>query len=130
MENSEQKLKIGPLGESIVCRFLRKNGYSIIDRNYRKTWGEIDIIAEKGGTTHFFEVKAVSHEPNASQRRVIGPEENLHKQKLVRLERVIQSYLQEHGALQGRTWQLDAALVWIDAVNKTADVEILEGIGV
>jgi len=39
-------IKIGNLGEDIACRFLKKKGFKIVDRNYRKKWGEIDIIAQ------------------------------------------------------------------------------------
>ncbi len=129
MHKAGQKLKIGPLGESVVCRHLREHGYVILERNYRKIWGEIDIIAEKKGTVHFFEVKTVSRESSSSAGQGIGPEENLHERKIKRLDRAIQSYLQEHKATQGGKWQLDAALVWLDFAKKTAEIELLENIG-
>ena len=52
--------KIGKLGEELVATFLMKRGYRILDRNYRRPWGELDIIAEREGKIHFVEVKAVS----------------------------------------------------------------------
>ena len=39
--------KIGQLGEDIACKFLMKHEFSILERNYTKKWGEIDIIAIK-----------------------------------------------------------------------------------
>jgi len=129
MGNIKSKIKIGPLGESIVCRFLSKNGYTIIERNYRKIWGEIDIVAEKNSTVHFFEVKTVSREPNKFGGQGIRPEENLHKSKIQRLNRAIQSYLQGHNIGPDRAWQLDAALVWLDIAKKDAEIELLENIG-
>ena len=54
------KQKIGNLGEDIGCKFLVKRGFSIKDRNYRKKWGEIDIVVEKDAVLHFIEVKTVS----------------------------------------------------------------------
>jgi len=36
---------IALLGEDKACEFLRKNGYKIIERNFRKGYGEIDIVA-------------------------------------------------------------------------------------
>jgi len=42
-----EKQIIGNLGEDIGCKFLVKRGFLIKDRNYRKKWGELDIIAEK-----------------------------------------------------------------------------------
>ena len=52
--------KIGQLGEDIACKFLMKHGFSILERNYTKKWGEIDVIAEKGKKLYFVEVKSVS----------------------------------------------------------------------
>ncbi|MDH3328933.1 MAG: YraN family protein, partial [Desulfobulbaceae bacterium] len=40
--------KTGPYGEEIAASFLQAQGYAIIERNYRKRFGEIDIIAEDG----------------------------------------------------------------------------------
>lgn len=64
---------IGQIGENIAVKHLKKLGYKILDRNYRKKWGEIDIIAEKNESKslfqrvfkakkilHFIEVKSVS----------------------------------------------------------------------
>lgn len=39
------KQKIGKIGEDIVCKYLQKKEYIIIDRNFRCKQGEIDIIA-------------------------------------------------------------------------------------
>lgn len=56
------KQKLGALGEDIACKYLENNGYRVIERNYLKKWGEIDIIAKKGNKIHFVEVKAVSRD--------------------------------------------------------------------
>ncbi|MCG2694717.1 YraN family protein, partial [Candidatus Parcubacteria bacterium] len=55
-----QKQIIGNLGEGIACNYLKNEGFNIIERNYWKPWGEIDIIAQKGAILHFVEVKSVS----------------------------------------------------------------------
>lgn len=47
----------GAYGEDLACRELEKNGYVILERNYRYRNGEIDIIAEKDGIIIFVEVK-------------------------------------------------------------------------
>lgn len=52
--------KIGRLGEELAGKFLMKRGYKIVDRNYRRPWGELDIIAERKGKIHFIEVKSMS----------------------------------------------------------------------
>ena len=45
--NSPQHLKVGKIGEDIACRYLKDKGYKIIERNFRRKWGEIDIICFK-----------------------------------------------------------------------------------
>lgn len=55
-----EKRKTGDLGEDIAERFLVKRGFKILERNYLRKWGEIDIIAKKGGKLCFVEVKTVS----------------------------------------------------------------------
>ena len=51
------KLIIGLKGEKAACVFLKKNGYKILTRNYKKSFGEIDIIAKKDENISFIEVK-------------------------------------------------------------------------
>ena len=48
---------IGNLGEDAACDYLRKNGYLVLQRNFRCKTGEIDIIAIEDGCTVFVEVK-------------------------------------------------------------------------
>ena len=48
----------GDYGESLACEFLKKQGYKIIDRNFRIRGGEIDIVAKDSkGQLVFVEVK-------------------------------------------------------------------------
>lgn len=48
---------LGSKGEDLAVRFLKRKGYRIIERNYKTPIGEIDIIAQDGGTLVFIEVK-------------------------------------------------------------------------
>lgn len=51
----------GKKGEDLACKFLKKDKYKILEKNYRTKQGEIDIIAQdKGGVLCFVEVKARS----------------------------------------------------------------------
>lgn len=52
-----ERRKLGFWGESKAARFLKKNGYKILERNFKCKAGEIDIIASKGDTIAFVEVK-------------------------------------------------------------------------
>ena len=55
-----KKQETGDIGEKIAGRFLVGKGFEIIGWNYRKPWGEIDIIVRREGKIHFIEVKTVS----------------------------------------------------------------------
>lgn len=48
---------MGEAAEDAVARYLIKNGYKILDRNWKNRWAEIDIIAVQGSRVHFVEVK-------------------------------------------------------------------------
>lgn len=49
--------KLGEWGEETVCQYLVREGYAIVERNWRMEHLEIDIIAEKEGWIIFVEVK-------------------------------------------------------------------------
>ncbi|MDA7848240.1 YraN family protein [Sulfurospirillum sp.] len=50
-------LIIGLEAEEKAVEYLKKNGYSIFERNFYSRFGEIDIIAQQEDVLHFFEVK-------------------------------------------------------------------------
>lgn len=52
-----EKKELGKKGEEVALRFLRKNGYRVIERNYVCKMGEVDIIAREKDTLVFIEVK-------------------------------------------------------------------------
>jgi len=54
------KQRIGQIGEDCAVKYLENRGYKILERNYRKKYGEIDIIALKDSILHFVEVKSKS----------------------------------------------------------------------
>ena len=51
---------IGRFGEEVAARHLAAAGLRIVDRNWRCAEGELDIVAEDGGTLVFCEVKTRS----------------------------------------------------------------------
>ena len=53
-----KRQQFGKKSESLAVRYLKKNGYKILEQNYRNKIGEIDIIAKEKGTLVFVEVKA------------------------------------------------------------------------
>lgn len=129
-----EKQKIGAIGEDCACKYLEKNKFSIVDRNYLKKWGEIDIVAKKNGVLHFVEVKSVSREISFEKGKNVihetkgdyRPEENMHPWKLQRLSRVIQTYLLEKNVSDNMDWKFDVMTVYIDMSKRLSKVFILE----
>jgi putative endonuclease len=53
-----ERQQLGIVGEELAARELTARGYAILERRYRTRYGEIDIVAEDGGTLVFVEVRA------------------------------------------------------------------------
>ena len=145
-----KKQEVGKLGEDIACKYLKKHEHEIIERNFWKKFGEIDIVAKKEGILHFVEVKSVSRDLDissvvscgTSNRSGLGggryfgrgnndeyrPEDNLHAHKLKRLGRAIEAYLSERKISHETDWQIDAITVLVDQKKRIGRVEMLENI--
>ncbi|MDE2188702.1 MAG: YraN family protein [Patescibacteria group bacterium] len=82
----------GNLTETIACDFLSSQGYTIIERNYLRRWGELDVVAKKDNALHFIEVKS---DFRVHQNDGYRAEEQVHALKQRRLRRVISTYLVE-----------------------------------
>ena len=115
------KQNIGKLGEDIAVKYLVKHGYRIVERNYRKPWGEIDIIAKKKGILTFVEVKT---QKSGFEWR---PEENVNWHKKQQLRRIINTYLKE-SQMYGVEWQVDVLAIELDFQTKNASVEHIPNI--
>ena len=115
----------------MACRFLVKQGFKVLDRNYNKKWGEIDIVAEKDKIFHFIEVKTVVSSSSSADKYGTDkyqPEENVHYQKLKRLSRVIQTYLLDKNVSYETEWQIDVVAVFLDLETKKAKFRFIENI--
>lgn len=126
--------KVGQLGEDVACKYLIKHGFSIIERNYTRKWGEIDIIATKDDVLYFIEVKARKVGPTFFEENYkflisqeIRPEENMHAWKMMRLRRVVETYLisQRIGNIN---WRFDLLLVYLDTESRRARVRVVENV--
>ena len=124
-----EKRRIGNLGEDVACIYLKKQGYSIVDRNYLRKYGEIDIVAKKDGKYHFVEVKSVSRITNHNvihETDTYKPEDNIHQWKLKRLARVMQAYILDKKV--GDDWQFDIISVVLNMKTRRAEVTIMADI--
>ena len=55
---ANNNLKVGEKGEQVAESYLKKKGYSVLERNYKNKYGEIDLIAKEGSELVFIEVRS------------------------------------------------------------------------
>lgn len=128
-DNVHKGHNIGQIGENLACLWLNKKGFTIIDRNYWKKWGEIDIVAQKGSDLRFVEVKTVSRNSVPRETEDYEPEDNMHSWKRQRLRRVIETYLLEKRIDDEKIdWQVDVLSVYVDREGNELKTDWLEDV--
>jgi putative endonuclease len=104
----QKNLDLGRYGERAACAFLKKQGYKILDFNFRsKRWGELDIVALDGEVLVFVEVKC------RTSLRYGSPAEALNFFKLRSLKRTMQYYALSHPHLPSSR-RLDLVTILLD----------------
>ena len=75
------KRKFGIIGEKIAQKYLKNNGYKIIENNYYTRNGEIDIIANKEKYIVFVEVKTRNNEKYGKPSEAVNKTKKLHMRR-------------------------------------------------
>lgn len=106
--------KIGNLGENVAVLSLKKRGFAIKDLQYKRKWGEIDIIASFNNRIHFIEVKSASYETKESLEYALTheawrPEEQVHRFKLHQIGKALETWIVEHHYVG--EWQIDVIAI-------------------
>ena len=121
----KSRREVGEQGERIASQFLERKGYKVLARNYRRPWGEIDLIAMKGGVVHFVEVKTVLRDRgDFSREKGYRPEELAHKTKLGKVARTAALYMEEQK--ENREFQVDVVTIVMDCSTRTARCRLFE----
>ena len=81
---------LGQFGEEQAARYLRRRFYTILERNYRCRFGEIDLIAKRAGVLAFVEVKLRKDDLHGEAREFV----TAHKQQ--RVMAAAQLWLSQH----------------------------------
>lgn len=114
-----KKRETGALGEKIACDFLGKNGYNILETNYRCPEGEIDIIARQADSLVFIEVRTKKSWAFGS------PEESITKVKKEKLKTLAERYGQEHDNLPA-AWRIDIVAIQMENNGRVSRIELIE----
>jgi len=111
-----EELPLGRRGERAAEKYLKRNGYRIVARNFRAAGAEIDLVAMDGETLVFVEVKT------RRSRDAGAPEEAVDKRKQMRMRRAAEAF-----SVRYRVGEKDLRfdIVAVDAAGKRLGIELL-----
>lgn len=116
-EGARRRRALGAAGEERAAAWYRARGYEVLDRNWRRREGELDLVLGLGRTVVFCEVKARSGTAFGLPAEAVGPA------KQTRVRRLAVQWLAEHAGHLGAP----PALIRFDVAAVLADdLEILE----
>lgn len=107
-----KKDALGRYGEAVGARYLERNGWTVLGRNWRCDIGELDIIAERDGTIAVCEVKTRRSTKFGTPLEAVTPD------KLQRLRRLAGRWLHEYQAY-APTVRIDVITVLVDTAGQT-----------
>jgi len=111
--------ELGYLAEGIARHYLIKRGYKILAANYKMSFGEIDIVAQKDKSVIFAEVKA-----NKDTAPEFSPEIRVDYKKKNKLINLATAYmLNQKMKDRDLDWQIDIISVIFDSENKKAKIK-------
>jgi putative endonuclease len=113
------KQSLGKFGESWAAGYLTRHGYRIVDRNVRYRPGEIDLVAWKGETLVFVEVKCRTTSSFGS------PEASITRARYGRLALAVASYVQER-SLDHVSYRIDVVAIEVGRNGSVVRCELVE----
>jgi putative endonuclease len=96
---------LGRNGEELAAAYLLSKGYTVLHKNWRHSYYEIDIIAQKGNKTHFVEVKTRKNSNYGY------PEESVTKRKFKFLQKAVDEYLQQYPEIKWIQYDI-LSIIW------------------
>jgi putative endonuclease len=116
-----RRRSVGRLGEDLATDLLGREGYKLVERNWRDRTGEIDIVARDGECWVFVEVKA------RHGHWLTLPEDGLTDEKASRLRQLALNYLAAHD-LKDATWRIDLVAIELDDQNRVVRADLLPSV--
>ena len=111
--------KLGKTGETIASEYLMKNGYIILEKNYRNFLGEIDIIVKHKNEVIFIEVKT------RKSNQYGYPEETIHLAKQKKIIKTASGYITGK-MLKGKNYRFDVVLIYFSKNNNIEKIRHIE----
>lgn len=110
--------RLGSFGENIAVNYLKNIGYKVLERNFRSSQGEVDIIAEDGGFLVFLEIK------NYSFRSFSSPIFAIRKSKRESIIHAARYYLYKKN-IRERSCRFDVLTIYWEA-NGERRIELIK----
>ena len=117
------------MGEAIAAEYLKRRKHTLVDTNFVRKTGEIDVITLENDTLHFVEVKSVLVDEFPVVQGIddaYDPSVNIHEAKVKKVARTAEWFVAEQ-EWEGE-WQVDGCLVWLRRRDGMARVSFLEQI--
>jgi putative endonuclease len=118
---TDTRRQLGDSAEALAARYLEKKGYRVLARQFRKTFGEIDLICQDGNEVVFIEVKSRTSSEYGYPEQAVTPE------KIGHILKVGESYLNKKN-LQESPWRID--VVAIEYHTEPATITHIEAIDI
>ena len=115
-----RRISLGRMGESLAGVFLKNKGYTILERNWRTPYGEIDLVASHTGSVVFVEVKTRS-------TSTLGPPEiSITPRKAEHMRNAAEFYIQHHPETTV-DWRIDLVTIQLQS-NTPAIIDHFENV--
>ena len=123
---------LGNWGEGVAAAYLETHGYSVLERNARTPYGEIDIVARQEfrdpGNLPGVSDPIVFVEVKTRSTRTFGPpEQSVTPRKQAHMLSAAQFYLQEHPELDG-DWRIDVIAVARYRPDRRVEIQHFENV--
>jgi len=118
---SDYKKRLGAYGENLAADFLIRKGCQILDRNFRASSGEIDLIATSGDELLFVEVKTRSDSVSGY------PELAVDWQKVKKISQTARRYMLSRRL--DSFWRVDIVSIEINRTKKSAKIVWFKNVG-
>lgn len=116
---SGHRQSLGRSGEDLAAEYLVAQGYTIVEKNFRTPYGEIDLIMHAGNAIVFVEVKT------RASKSLGPPEISITPRKQEHMRSAADYYIQQHPEMDN-DWRIDVVTVQVSGSNQPPVIDHFE----
>lgn len=111
---AHDRRQLGNFGEQAAAGYLARQGYTILERQWRGPGGELDLVARDGAVLVFVEVRTRRGDTSGAAEESVG------RAKQARLVNLAYAYLEAHALAPETEWRIDVVAVAVDHGGRVA----------